>query len=159
LPLLLLRARLASSLGDTGLSEESLRQAEQIARRINQPELVLTSLVRRVEQGDPHRRRENEEALGAYLCDLPDEFLRQHPALGRLGVGLAAPVRPELLFRGLQTLGLDKARGEDLTEATWQLRLGQASPELRNLLARDFHDEGTEELAKQERRPRHPRRK
>lgn len=104
--LLFLRARLAAIPRNHALVEESLHEAEQIARRLERPDLVLAAQVRRVEQGNPLRRREHEETLGAFLSTVSDGFLRAHPAVSRWGIGLAAPARPELLTRGLATVGL-----------------------------------------------------
>lgn len=106
--LLFLRARLAAILRNHERVEESLHEAEQIARRIERPDLVLAARVRQVEQGSPLRRREHEEALGAFLSTVSDRFLWENPALSRWAIGLAAPARPELLARGLAAVGLTR---------------------------------------------------
>jgi len=177
--LLFLRARLASALRNHELVEESLREAEQIARRLERPEQVLGTLVKLVEQGDPLRRQQHEEALGAFLCSVSDDFLRQNPALSRWGMGLAASSRPELLVRGLAILTLTRivtrnlrvlldpsVRISQLPKETWDetfvvmedlqtelqraVESGHASEDLRGELARSFRTAGVRAFVQEE---------
>ncbi|QRN92901.1 hypothetical protein JRI60_27205 [Archangium violaceum] len=107
-PLLLLRAELASSSGELALADESLRDASRLGQRLERPDVELEALVRRaqLEAVSPEQWRERVDALGAFLSSVPDELLRENRRLAQLGISLCSELRPELLARGLAVVGL-----------------------------------------------------
>ncbi|WNG61685.1 AAA family ATPase [Archangium gephyra] len=111
-PLLLLRAELATALQQHELAEEGLRHAEQIARRVGREDFVLQVLVARVRIGarSPEQWRERAAALQAFLADASDELLARHDRLARLAFGLVAGSQPRLLVKGLEVVGFGNGR-------------------------------------------------
>lgn len=111
-PLLLLRAELATTQRLHALADESLGHAEQIARRIGREDLVLDALVARVRSGTrrPEQWRERAGSLQAFLASASPELLVQHDRLARLAFGLVAGGQLELLVRGLQVVGFGELR-------------------------------------------------
>ena len=174
IPLLLLQAQLAVALNDYGLAEASHRQAEQTARRLDRSDLILTVLTQWVELSESSHKPERAEALGAFLCAAPYEFLQRYPSLSRMAIGFAAQARPELLARGLSAIGLVTTGLSDLFESAQRrlklrvaplnnaglsaeqineillraLESGRDSESFQELLARTFCQVGAAELAK-----------
>lgn len=111
-PLLLLRAELATTQQQHERADESLGHAEQIARRIGREDFVLQALVARVRSGasSPEQWRERAGALQAFLVGASPELLVQHDRLARLAFGLVGGSQLELLVRGLDVVGFGEVR-------------------------------------------------
>ncbi|EPX59207.1 hypothetical protein D187_003111 [Cystobacter fuscus DSM 2262] len=106
-PMLLIRAELASRMGDIGLAETSLLQVARLAQRTRQFGGWLQALTRRaqLDATTPEQWYERRDSLAALLAANPDEVAYRHPRLARLGIGLVASAHPELLRWGLKNLG------------------------------------------------------
>ncbi|WP_395807481.1 hypothetical protein [Archangium minus] len=108
IPMLLIRAELASRMGDIALAETSLLQVARIAQRTRQFDRWLQALTRRaqLDAATPEQWYERRDSLAALLAANPNHVANKNPQLARLGIGLVASARPELLMWGLEGVGL-----------------------------------------------------